>query len=149
MRYYPYSKASPLRSAFFALFLALTIGACSATRSERHSTGVENDPVKFNDPTVSEIDKLQGRWRSRSDRSASIEIKGNRFLSLYNETIVSNGTLTFVNNCEERIHDPRGEYFIVSDDTDSLCYHLTVVEDTLLEYVYTPRGTTLSYERIQ
>lgn len=96
-----------------------------------------------------QVNKMQGRWRSRSDSSASIEIKENIFLSLYNETIVSNGILEFVNNCEDRTHVPQSEYFIVSDAADTLCYHLTLVEDTLLEFVYVPRGTTLSYERVE
>ena len=114
-----------------------------------NKAGAEFDAVKTAAPSVSKVDKLQGRWRSRSDTAATIEIKGNIFLSLYNETIVNNGVLTFVNNCQERFHVPQGEFFIVSDEADTLCYHLTVVGETLLEYVYIPRGTTLSYERIE
>jgi hypothetical protein len=149
MRYSPSINASPCRLAFLAFLLILAVAACSAGRAEMDKAGAKSDTVKTDVPSVSEVDKLQGRWRSRSDTSASIEIKGNTFLSLYNETIVSNGVLTFVNNCEERFHDPQGEFFIVSDEVDTLCYHLTVVGDTFLEYVYIPRGTTLSYERIE
>lgn len=149
MRFSPSVNASPRHPAFFAFILVLAVAACSVGRAAMDKTGAESDSVKSNAPSVSQIDKLQGRWRSRSDSSASIEINGNTFLSLYNETIVSNGVLAFVNNCQERVHDPQGEFFIVSDEADTLCYHLTVVGDMRLEYVYIPRGTTLSYERIE
>lgn len=149
MRFSPSINASRRSPAFFALILVLAVAACSAGRAQGDKAGAEPHSVKTDAPSVSEVDKLQGRWRSRSDASASIEIKGNTFLSLYNETIVSKGILAFVNNCEARVHDPQGEFFIVSDEADTLCYHLTVVDDMLLEYVYVPRGTTLSYERIE
>ena len=149
MRYSPSINDSPCCQAFLAFILVLAVAACSTGRTEMDKAGAEVDAVETAAPSVNNVDKLQGRWRSRSDTAASIEIKGNIFLSLYNEVIVSNGVLTFVNNCEERFHDPQGEFFIVSNEADTLCYHLTVVEDTFLEYVYIPRGTTLSYERIE
>ncbi|WP_428161160.1 hypothetical protein [Desulfobacter sp.] len=149
MRYSPSINDSPCCRAFLAFILLLAVAACSTGQPEMNKAGGEFDAVKTAAPSVSKVDKLQGRWRSRSDTCATIEIKGNIFLSLYNEEIVSNGVLTFVNNCQERFHDPQGQFFIVSNEADALCYHLTVVGDTFLEYVYIPRGTTLSYERIE
>lgn len=149
MRYSPSIHSGPCRLAFLAFILILALAACSARPAGMGQAGAGSAPVMTDVPSVNAIDKLQGRWRSRSDTSVSIEIQGHRFLSRYNETIVGHGVVTFVNNCEERVHDPQGEFFIVSDEADALCYHLTQVGDTLLEYVYLPRGTTLSYERIE
>lgn len=149
MRYSPSINAGPCRLAFLAFILILALAACSARPVGMDQAGAGSDPVMADAPSVNAVDKLQGRWRSRSDTSISIEIQGHRFLSRYNETIVGSGVVTFVNNCEERLHDPQGEFFTVSDEADALCYHLTQVGDTLLEYVYLPRGTTLSYERIE
>ncbi|WP_157488389.1 hypothetical protein [Desulfobacter postgatei] len=132
MRYSPSINDSPCCLAFLAFILLLAVAACSTGQPEMNKAGGEFDAVKTAAPSVSKVDKLQGRWRSRSDTCATIEIKGNIFLSLYNEEIVSNGVLTFVNNCQERFHDPQGEFFIVSNEADALCYHLTVVGDTFL-----------------
>jgi len=149
MDYSPSMNARRRRPPFFWFILVLAVAACSPGGAQIDKAGVERDSVKTDAPSVSQVDRLQGRWRSRSDASASIEIKGNTFLSLYHGTIVSNGILEFVNNCEDRGHVPQSEFFIVSDAADTLCYHLTVVEDALLEFVYIPRGTTLSYERVE
>lgn len=149
MRCSPSINISPCRQVFLAFILILALAACSSRPAGMGQAGAESDPVMTDAPSVNAVDKLQGRWRSRSDTSVSIEIQGHTFLSRYNESIVDSGILTFVNNCEERFHNPHGEFFIISDEADALCYHLTEVGDTLLEYVYLPRGTTLSYERIE
>lgn len=149
MDFSPSMKARRRRLAFIWVILVLGVAACSPGRAQIDKAGVEPDSVKTDAPSVSQVDKLQGRWRSRSDTSASIEIKGNTFLSLYDGAIVSSGILEFVNSCEDRSHVPQSEFFIVSDAADTLCYHLTVVEDAFLEFVYIPRGSTLSYERVE
>ena len=129
--------------------LCLVLAACSVKQTGPYKTGDGAGGVNTGVASVSRVNALQGRWRSRSDAAASIEIKGNRWLWLYNDSLVSTGVLTFVSNCQARVRDAESEFFIVSDEAGSLCYRLTLVSGTLLEFVYLPRGTTLLYERFE
>ncbi|WP_432698049.1 hypothetical protein ACQUQP_06810 [Marinobacterium sp. YM272] len=149
MRYSPPGNARPYRFALLAFMLALGVSACSTGRSTESRAGADVAPVKAETGSISSADRLQGRWRSLNDASASLEIDGNTVLSIYVDTVVSKGVLRFVNNCEAQIQDPQGEFFTVADEADTLCYHLTLAGERLLEFVYIPGGKTLTYERIE
>lgn len=92
---------------------------------------------------------MQGRWRSTTDASVVLEIDGDGVTTHYDGEPLGEESLAFVDGCPGA---PGGEgpFFTLSDETgDALCYHLTAVDDDLLEYTYLARGNTLTYTRIE
>lgn len=93
--------------------------------------------------------RMQGRWRSTDDAKVVLEIAGDRVTSRYDGEVVDVSTIAFVASCP-RPSGGNGHYFTLRDGVgDELCYHLTVVDDQLLEYSYVVRGSSLGYRRIE
>lgn len=98
---------------------------------------------------ASNIDLVQGRWQSRDDEALVVEIRGDQFISWYDDEKIGAETLDFVSDCGEQRAEPDGEYFVLRDEAGVLCYHLTHVDEALLEYTYVERGNTLSYTKLE
>jgi hypothetical protein len=92
---------------------------------------------------------MQGSWRSTTDASVVLEIEGDRVTSLYDGEVLQEDSLAFVDGCPG-VPGGEGPFFTLSDGGgQALCYHLTVVDDGLLEYTFSARGNTLAYTRIE
>lgn len=129
--------------ALFSLLLFLFMG-CS---NENKQTNKASSPS--NDAHQGTLVKIQGKWQSVEDGSAAIEIKDDKFISYYDNGIMSTETIEFINNADERKPDPNGEYFIVKGEFDAMIYYLVSVSETELEYTFEGRGNTLKYKKIQ
>lgn len=94
------------------------------------------------------LDRMQGEWRSTDDPLSVIEISADRMISVYDGEELAVGTIEWVDRCPESVGD--GLSFTVGNDEDGvLCYHLLRLDDDRLEYSYSARGNTLSYERVE
>ncbi|MBU2584956.1 MAG: hypothetical protein KKH32_06465 [Bacteroidetes bacterium] len=119
-------------------------------QSETKSPQVENRSNATAQNTLQgNIAKLQGKWKSNDDSAFTIEIIDNKFISMYNNKISETEIIKFVNNAEERLEDPDGEYFILKSELDELCFYLINVNQKQLEYSYVSRGNTLSFTKIE
>lgn len=134
-----------------AFLLLAAAGGCAGEGSGPAAAVPPGDPAgrPAQASSVASIEKLQGTWRSRDDRAVVLEIRGDQVTSWYDGEMLGVETLRFVDGCETRREEPAGEYFLLTDGDDSLCYHLTLAGETLLEYTYLARGNTLSYRRAE
>ena len=129
----------------FAVILNLIILMGCGKDESKSKIDIKNQP----DITLTgNILKLQGKWESKDDAAYTIEIKNNKFISLYNNEIVNSETIEFVNNNDERSADPDGAYFLIKDNEDAICFYLIKVNNRELEYSNVGRGNTLSFRKI-
>ena len=132
------------------IMLAYIGCAKKESQSETKNPQVENRSNSTAQNTLQgNIAKLQGKWKSNDDSAFTIKIKDNKFISMYNNKISGTEIIKFVNNAEERVEDPDGEYFILKSELDELCYYLINVNQKELEYSYVSRGNTLSFTKIE
>ena len=137
------------RLSLLLVFVLGTLIGCAKDEAQTESSTPAPAAAAEPQALSSNIDKMQGKWQSQDDEAAVIEIKGDQFISWYNNEKMSSETLNFVSNSDEQAADPEGEYFVVMDESDALCYHLSHVDEALLEYSYVARGNTLSYTKIE
>ncbi len=128
-------RGTPARGLLVLVLLLSPLEGCR--EAERLSAATPN------------IERIQGTWQSTDDAAATIAIRGNAFLSRYDDVALISETIHFVSDCERQVNDSEGEYFVLMADTGVLCYRLSYVDETLLEYIYLPRGNTLSYTRLE
>ncbi len=104
--------------------------------------------AKLNSSLQGNIAEIQGKWQSDDDQLSIVEIQNNKFISIYNNEIISTETIEFINNAEERKIDPNGKYFIVKGEFDAMIYYLVSVTNSKLEFSFVGRGNTLRYTKV-
>ncbi len=122
------------------LICLLIISGCT---NENNQNSNKKDALKGS------IVKLQGKWISKDDAASAIEIQDNEITYFYNKGRMNAGTIRFVNNNEERLEDPNGSYFLITEDDESMCYYLIKATESVLEYSNVGRGNTLSYTKMK
>ncbi len=95
--------------------------------------------------------RLQGRWQSRDDPLAEIEIMGSEMRDTYNGQFRGLDFLQIGDSCEDAPPDA-GPLLLRTTpenrDPPPLCYAIQSVDDQQLQLIYMGRGNTLSYRRL-
>jgi hypothetical protein len=132
-----------LRLTLLSIISFLFIISCSTENQDSNNKNeISENAIQGN------LLKLQGKWQSDEDHLSTIEIKGGKFISYYEDKIVCTETIEFINDADERKPDPSGEYFIVKGEFDAMIYYLIDVSEAKLEYSFVGRGNTLRYTKV-
>ena len=101
------------------------------------------------------ITRFQGKWVSEDDKKVYIVFKGYQQIDMYGKDILDTSAINFYNQCPEKFspEDPKakaGSHLVIgSKEGDFLCYEVEYLTPTQLHLIYTGRGNTLRYRKVQ
>ena len=108
--------------------------------------------IILNQESQSNLNLLQGKWRSIDDPNSVIEFTDKRKIDYYSNEKLFEGDFDLYDyspvtkNSEA---NENGEYLIVSSNSETFEYRIVELSDQVLTLMYLPRGNTLKYERTQ
>jgi len=115
----------------------------------------EFDMVQINDLESINLELLQGTWQSLEDEASFLVIEGDRMKNYYggmddeldNEVFIISDTCMNESDSESDLPEEKDRY--LSNPNLDLCWYIESVDATNLTLIYTARGNTLTYRRVE
>lgn len=115
----------------------------------------EFDMVQINDLESINLELLQGTWQSLEDEASFLVIEGDRMKNYYggmddeldNEVFIISDTCMNESDSESDLPEEKDRY--LSNPNLDMCWYIESVDATNLTLIYTARGNTLTYRRVE
>jgi hypothetical protein len=111
--------------------------------------------VQIDDLESINLELLQGTWQSLEDEASFLVIEGDRMKNYYggmddeldNEIIMISDTCMNESDSESDLPEEKDRY--LSNPNLDMCWYIESVDATNLILIYTARGNTLTYRRVE
>ncbi len=115
----------------------------------------EFEMVQIDDLESINLELLQGTWQSLEDEASFLVIEGDRMKNYYggmdeeldNEVFIISDTCMNESDSESDLPEEKDRY--LSNPNLDMCWYIESVDATNLILIYTARGNTLTYRRVE
>jgi len=116
---------------------------------------IDDKPVATNTPSTATIktiktnlEKLQGKWRSVDDKNSVVEFSVNKKFDHYDGQIMFTADFKLFTQTDLVDQNNNGQYLVAKENEEEFKYNITELDDKNLTLMFLPRGNLLKYTKM-